>query len=95
MVQGNSPEPVRRSEMARTLVVTAEVEVDGRSYPLRYYEQLTVRGGLRFSCEVLLGDNDRIIVDDDSMAGLESKVSRLAPATIYSRLLAARSSRAA
>jgi hypothetical protein len=81
--------------MARTLVTSAEVEIDGRSYPLRYYEQVTVRGGRRFSCEVLLGDNDRVIVDDDSIVGLESKVSRLAPATIYSRLLAARSSRAA
>ncbi len=39
--------------------------------------------------------DDRIIVDDDSMPGLESKVSGLAPATVYSRLLAARSSRAA
>jgi hypothetical protein len=77
--------------MVRTLVAIAELEVDGRSYALRYYEQPTVRGGRRFSCEVFLGDDDRIIVDDDSMAGLESKVSRLAPATIYSRLLAARS----
>ena len=31
---------------------------------------------------------DRIIVDDDSMTSLESKVERLAPATVYSRLLA-------
>jgi hypothetical protein len=77
--------------MFRKLVTTDEVEIDGRAYTLRYYEQKTVRGGRRYSCEVLLGVNDRIILDDDSMTSLESKVMRLAPATVYSRLLAARS----
>jgi hypothetical protein len=81
--------------MVRKLVTTAEIEIDGRSYPLRYYEQKTVRGGRRYSCEVLLGAGDRIILDDDSVTSLESKVMRLAPATVYSRLLAARPSVAA
>jgi hypothetical protein len=76
--------------MFRKLVTTGEVEIDGRAYTLRYYEQKTVRGGRRYSCEVLLGASDRIILDDDSMTSLESKVMRLAPATVYSRLLAAR-----
>jgi hypothetical protein len=76
--------------MVRKLVATADVEIEGRSYPMRYYEQKTIRGGRRFSCEVLLGAGDRVIVDDDSMTSLESKVMRLAPATVYSRLLAAR-----
>jgi hypothetical protein len=44
---------------------------------------------------VLLGAADHIILDDDSMTSLESKVVRLAPATVYSRLLAARPSVAA
>jgi hypothetical protein len=81
--------------MVRTLVATAEVEIDGRCYSMRYYEQQTMRGVRRYSCEVLLGGDDRVIVDGDSMTSLESKVMRLAPATIYSRLLAARSSVAA
>jgi len=81
--------------MFRKLVTTGEVEIDGRTYGLRYYEQKTVRGGRRYSCEVLLGATDRIILDDDSMTSLESKVVRLAPATVYSRLLAARSGEAA
>jgi hypothetical protein len=70
------------------LVKTAQIEIDGRSYALRYYERTTTRGGLRFSCEVLLDASDRFIVDDDTLSGLESKVERLAPATVYSRLLA-------
>lgn len=81
--------------MFRKLVKTAEVEVDGQSYALRYYEVKTVRGTSRYSCEVLLDAADRIIVDDDSMTSLESKVTRLAPATVYSRVLAAKPSVAA
>lgn len=77
--------------MLRKLVKTDEIEVDDRSYRVRYYEQKTVRGMRRFSSELLLGPDDRIILDDDSMSALESKVARLVPATIYSRLLARRS----
>ena len=74
--------------MFRKLVKTSEIEIDGRSYMLRYFEQKTARGARRFSCEVLLGAADRIILDDDSLTSLESKVDRLAPATVYSRMLA-------
>ena len=75
--------------MFRKLVKTAQIEVNGRSYALRYFEQRTGRGARRYSCEVMLGGSDRIIIDDDTMVSLESRVERLAPATIYSRLLAA------
>jgi hypothetical protein len=73
------------------LVKTAQIEVNGHSYALRYYEQRTGRGTRRYSCEVLLGGSDRIIIDDDTMLSLESRVERLAPATVYSRVLAAAS----
>jgi hypothetical protein len=81
--------------MFRKLVKTADIDVEGHSYMLRFYELRTVRGARRYSCEVLLDASDRIILDDDSMMSLESKVTRLAPATVYSRLLAARPSVAA
>jgi hypothetical protein len=70
------------------LVKTAQIEVDGHSYTMRFYEQRTGRGARRYSCEVLLGAYDRIIIDDDSMHSLEMRVECLAPATVYSRLLA-------
>ena len=73
------------------LVKTGQIEVNGRSYALRYFEQRTGRGAQRYSCEVLLGVSDRIIIDDDTMPSLESRVEKLAPATVYSRLLAAAS----
>lgn len=74
--------------MGRTLVATANIEINGRTYALHYYVQQTMRGGRRYSCEVQLGADDRVIFDDDSMMSLESKVTRLAPATVESRLLA-------
>jgi hypothetical protein len=74
--------------MFRKLVKTAQIEVDGHSYAMRFYEQRTGRGARRYSCEVLLGACDRIIIDDDSMHSLEIRVECLAPATVYSRLLA-------
>lgn len=77
------------------LVKTTEVEIEGQRYIARYYEQRTARGGRRYSCEVLLGVADRIILDDDEMISLESKMARLVPATLYSRLLAARRQQAA
>jgi len=40
--------------------------------------------------EILLGPNDRIILDDDSVTNLEARTNCLVPATLYSRLLAAR-----
>ena len=75
--------------MFRKLVKATEIEIDGTAYAVRYYELKTLRGGRRCSCEVLLSAADRIILDDDSMSSLESKVARLAPATVYSRTLAA------
>jgi len=81
--------------MFRKLVKASEIEVDGIVYALRFYELKTIRGAQRFSCEVLLDAADRIILDDDSMSSLESKVERLAPATVYSRVLASRRSVAA
>jgi hypothetical protein len=76
--------------MFRKLVKTAEIVIDGQTYELQYFEEHSIRGVRRFNCEVRLSAADRIILDDDSMPSLESRVARLAPATVYSRLLAAR-----
>ena len=81
--------------MFRKLVKTAEIEIDGRIYALRFFEQKTLRGTRRYSCEVLLSAADRIILDGDSLTSLESKVAGLAPATVYSRILAGHPSVAA
>jgi hypothetical protein len=76
--------------MIRKWVETGEVDVDGRAYTVHYFEHKTTRGARRVSCEIVLDAGDRIILDDDSIASLEARVARFAPATIYSRALAAR-----
>jgi hypothetical protein len=76
--------------MFRKLLHTGEIEVEGRTYAIHYFEQKTARGSRRFSCEVVLDAGDRIILDDDSLTSLQAKIARLAPATIYSRALASK-----
>jgi hypothetical protein len=74
--------------MVRTLVKTEMLEVEDRTYPVRYFEVSTPRGLRRFSAEILLGPDDRIILDADSLVNLEARALRLVPATLYSRMLA-------
>jgi len=80
--------------MFRTLVKTEALEIDDQTYSVRYFEVRTLRGGRRYSAEVLLTSDDRIILDDDSIINLEAKTTRLVPATVYSRLLAGRATAA-
>jgi hypothetical protein len=74
--------------MVRILVKTETFAVEDRTYPVRYFQLSTPRGLRRFSAEILLGPDDRIILDDDSMVNLEARATRLVPATLYSRVLA-------
>lgn len=80
--------------MFRTLVKTDALAVDDQTFSVRYFELRTLRGSRRYSAEILLGPGDRIILDDDSVMNLETKTTRLVPATLYSRLLAARATAA-
>ena len=72
----------------RTLIKTGEINVDGRAYPINYFEVTTPRGTRRYCSELVLGPGDRIIVDGSSLGDLEWRVARLMPATVYSRTLA-------
>jgi hypothetical protein len=74
----------------RKLVKTAEIEIEGRIYPVLYFESTTTRGSQRYSSELVLGPADRIILDGSSLSAVESRVARFVPATVYSRALAAR-----
>ena len=73
--------------MLRTLVKTDAIDIDSHRVAVRYFELRTKRGARRYSAEIVLGPDDRIILDDDSMTTLEARAARLVPATLYSRLL--------
>jgi hypothetical protein len=74
--------------MFRTLVKTKTFDVADRKFSIRIFELRTLRGARRFSAEILLGPDDRVILDDDSVAKLEARAMRLVPASVYSRMLA-------
>jgi hypothetical protein len=74
--------------MFRTLVKTTVVAVADQTVHVRYFELRTLRGGRRYSAEILLGPGDRAILDDDSVTNLEARAARLVPATLLSRTLA-------
>jgi hypothetical protein len=74
--------------MFRTLIKTDVVAVGPRNYRVSYFVQETDRGAVRYSAEILLTPGDRIILDGDSLANLETRTARLVPATVYSRRLA-------
>ena len=80
--------------MLQTLVKTVSVALDDQTIAVRYFERLTERGARRYSVEILLGPEDRIILDGDSVPTLEARTARLVPATIYSRALVARATAA-
>ena len=80
--------------MFRKVVKTDALEIDDQTYPVAYFELRTQRGSRRYSAEILLGPDDRIILDDDSMTDLEAKTARLVPATLYSRILAGKATAA-
>ena len=74
--------------MFRTLVKTDALAIDDQMVSVRYFELRTLRGTRRYSAEILLGPDDHIILDDDSVTNLEARATRLVPATLYSRVLA-------
>ena len=74
--------------MFRTLVKTQALSVADQTVAVRYFELRTMRGARRYSAEILLAPDDRVILDGDSVTNLEARACRLMPATLYSRMLA-------
>jgi hypothetical protein len=74
--------------MFRTLLKTDALVIDDQAFPVRYFEQRTLRGARRYSAEIMLAPGDRIILDDDTLPNLEARTRCLVPATLYSRMLA-------
>ena len=81
--------------MFKKLIQTGTIDIAGHSYEVCFYETRTVRGTSRYCSEIILGPTDRVILDGDSVNGLESKLSDLVAASVYSRALAAKDGAAA
>ena len=72
----------------RTLLKTESLVINDERFRVRYFVLRTPRGGLRYSVEIVLGPDDRIILDGDSLTNIQARAMRLVPATVYSRQLA-------
>ena len=81
--------------MPGTLIKTDLVEVAGRGYPVRFYRTTTSHGRHRYSSEVILGTDDCVIFDDDSLEELETRMANLVPASVHSRQLVTKGREAA
>jgi hypothetical protein len=61
--------------MFTKLIATKKIHVNDADYEIRYYRKMNLNGG-----------NDKIILDDHSIASLEYKVDLVLPAALYSRI---------
>ena len=74
--------------MFTRLIEIKKIHINDGDYEVRYYRNTNLNGDTLFTSEVNIGLNDKIILDDHSMASLEYKVDLVLPAALYSRTTA-------
>ncbi len=73
--------------MFQKLIKKTNLNVEERTFGVCYYETRKINGSSRYSAEVVFHPRDHMILDADSVNGLEAKLARLVPASFYSRML--------
>ena len=71
--------------MFTKIIGVKKIHINDTDYEIRYYRKTNLNGNTLFTSEVEIGLDDKIILDDHSMAGLEYKVDLVLPAALYSR----------
>lgn len=74
--------------MFTKLIGVKRIHINEADYEIKYYRKTNLDGKTSFTSEVNIGLNDKIILDDHSMASLEYKVDLILPAALYSRTTA-------
>jgi len=72
--------------MFTKLIGVKRIHINEEDYEIKYFRKTNLNGKTSFSSEVNIGRNDKIILDDHSMARLEYKVDLVLPAALYSRM---------
>ena len=72
--------------MFTKLIGVKRIHINESDYEIKYYRKTNLNGDTSFTSEVNIGLNDKIILDDHSMASLEYKVDLVLPAALYSRM---------
>ncbi len=73
--------------MFHKLIKKTNLDVEDRTFSVCYYETRKLNGTARYSAEVTFHAGDHMILDADSVKGLETKLSCLVHASFYSRML--------
>ncbi len=71
--------------MFTKLIGVKRIHINEADYEIKYYRKTNLNGKTSFTSEVNIGLNDKIILDDNSIASLEYKVDLVLPAALYSR----------
>jgi len=69
------------------LIKETQIDVESRTVDVRFYLTRTIKGVSRYSAVVEFHPDDHMILDADSVSGLETKLWSLVRASIYSRML--------
>jgi hypothetical protein len=72
--------------MFTKLIGVKRIHINEEDYEIKYYRKTNLNGKTCFSSEVIIGRDEKIILDDHSMASLEYKVDLVLPAALYSRV---------
>lgn len=72
--------------MFTKLIRTKKIHLNDNEYEIKYYRNMNLNGETLFTSEVNIGRNDKIILDDHSIASLEYKVDLVLPAALFSRI---------
>ncbi len=72
--------------MFTKLIRTEKIYLNDNEYEIKYYRKMNLNGGTLFTSEVNIGRNDKIILDDHSIASLEYKIDLVLPAALFSRM---------
>jgi len=71
--------------MFTKLIEVEKRHLNSANYEIRYFRNTKFNGETSFTSEVDIGLNDKIILDDSSMAHLKYKLDLVLPAALHSR----------
>lgn len=63
------------------------LNIGSNQYKAKYYKNILLNGGVSYSVEIFLDDNDRIILDDISLERLEWRIQKVLSFALFSRQL--------
>jgi hypothetical protein len=74
--------------MEKKLLKSGYISVGNTRYKTNFFQTIKPDDQVGYSFEVIFGNYDKIIFDDDELSGLKKKIRQLLPIAHYSRVVA-------